>query len=160
MAASMERVSATWANDDGVLGFMKTGSRAVTEWLTGFTDFGDGRGAATLRTAARDLVLTGLAGLARAALLLALRAAGFAALRGAGALRAAAFTAGLLDLEAFLAGIKLSAAGSIERRIIAPVFPWSSATDCRPAGTVPVHGRFTAGGAVHPLRRYSATIVV
>jgi hypothetical protein len=54
--------------------------------------------------------LAAFAGLTRIVVGLGLRAAGFAALRGAGALRGAAFTAGFFVREAFLAGIKFSAA--------------------------------------------------
>ena len=80
----------------------------------------------------RDLVLMGFAALGRAAVVLVLRTAGFAVLRGACALRGATFATGFLDRAAFLAGIKFSAAYSIERRIIALVFSGSSAMACRP----------------------------
>jgi hypothetical protein len=103
-------------------GFAITGSRAAVELFTGF--------AVRAGAAGRVLDLIGLAALARAGGDLALRAAGFAALRGAGALRGAAFTPGFFGLAAFLAGIKFSAAYAIERRIIAPVFAGSSATNC------------------------------
>ena len=77
--------------------------------------------------AGRDLALIGLAAFTRAGAGFALRGAGLAALRGAGALRGAAFAAGFLGRAAFLAGIKFSAAYAIERRIIALVFAGSSA---------------------------------
>ena len=89
---------------------------------------------------ARDLVLGSLAGFARIAAGLGLRAAGFADLRGAGALRGAAFTAGFLGRAAFLAGIKFSAAYLIERRIIALVFARSSAVKYRPLAQYSVRG--------------------
>src|SRR5512134_3883523 len=101
IAARAGRASATCATDAGVRDFMMAGSRTGATALSALAGFAAGRGAAVARTTARDLALAGLATLARIPGILGLRAADLAALRAAGALRAATFATGFLVLEIF-----------------------------------------------------------
>jgi hypothetical protein len=112
--------------------FKMMGSRTAAPGFNVFAAFAGALDVAAAREAVRALDLPGFATLARTGADLALRGAGFAVFRAAGALRAAAFMAGFLVLEVFLPGIKFSAARLIERRIIAPVLARSSAVDSPP----------------------------